>query len=285
MAAQSPSPMTPWSLWQAARSGHRSAPFWLRRLRGAGAPPAPSSAPPSRLPPDRPPTPPRRGSNWTAPPRNGGRVARAVLKRSEAMAVRWSHAVIADNPEIRGPCPRPPMAATPGWGQIAAMASSMRKRPRPPTISDLALPPGYALATRGPSPPENNLATISRGLRPPMGRPRPPLGRRRQTPWQGDPQGRDLAAPGTASHGPPHIRLPRPPTTTPPAVCARSGTRAPSRSTSTVPFGPRGHDPSLVEMMGFGLPPSRPWDLRLQPRDHGQCQPPNFGQRPTACAP
>jgi glycosyltransferase involved in cell wall biosynthesis len=93
------------------------------------------------------------GLEWQRP--KWGRLARAVLERSEAMAARWSHEIVADNPEIaahiRTRYAREPIEIA--YGHEAP------DTPQPADISDLKLPPSYALAIAR-AEPENNLALM-----------------------------------------------------------------------------------------------------------------------------
>jgi len=220
------------SLWQAARSGHRSA--LLLGVSGASALPIIRATSRMRI------VTHLDGIEWTRP--KWGRVARAVLKRSEAMAVRWSHAVIADNPEIAAH-----VRTTHGRDAVQIAYGFEHAQAAPPAdISDLALPPGYALAIAR-AEPENNLATILAAFA--ALPPRPPLVAVAN--WQATPQGRDLRA-RYGSHA--HIRLLdadydpgrlR-------AIRARASVYIHGHSAG-------GTNPSLVEMMGFGLPVAA-WD-------------------------
>jgi hypothetical protein len=133
------------SLWQAARSGHRTA--LLLGVSGAMALPLIRATCPMRI------VTHLGGVEWQRT--KWGPTARAVLKRSEAMAVRWSHHVIADNPEIAGHIHTRYGRDTVqiAYGHEHALATD------PADIADLDLPARYALALAR-AEPENNLDLI-----------------------------------------------------------------------------------------------------------------------------
>jgi glycosyltransferase involved in cell wall biosynthesis len=133
------------SLLQAARSGHQAA--LLLGVSGALALPALRALSPMRIVTNI------DGLEWQRA--KWGGVARRVLQRSEVAAARWSHHLVADNPEIarhiRDRYGRDPVEIPYGFEDTA---------PQPPiAIADLALPPRYALAMAR-AEPENNLALI-----------------------------------------------------------------------------------------------------------------------------
>lgn len=133
------------SLWQAARSGHDAA--LLLGVSGALALPLIRARFPMRIiaHPD--------GIEWQRP--KWGRLARAILRRSEALAARHADVIIADNPaiaaHIRDSYGREPVEIA--YGHEHALSTP------PAPIDDLALPPAYALALAR-AEPENNLAAI-----------------------------------------------------------------------------------------------------------------------------
>lgn len=133
------------SLFQAARSGHQSA--LLLGVSGALALPVLRATSSMRVITNI------DGMEWQRAKWRGA--ARIVLKRSEAAAVRWSHAVIADNPEIarhiRDSYGRMPVEI--GYGHDITTYAP------PADLSDFALPPHYALVMAR-AEPENNLALI-----------------------------------------------------------------------------------------------------------------------------
>jgi glycosyltransferase involved in cell wall biosynthesis len=220
------------SLWQAARSGHGTALL----LGVSGATVLPLIRATSRM----------RiithvdGIEWQRP--KWGRAARAVLKRSEAMAMRWSHEIIADNPviaaHVRTRYGREPVEIA--YGHEHAQAAA------PADISDLDLPPDYAL-TVARAEPENNLATILAAFD--ALPPHPPLVVMAN--WQATRHGRTLHA-RYAGHA--HIRLLE-------ADYDPGRLRAVRERAMIYVHGHSagGTNPSLVEMMGFGLPIAA-WD-------------------------
>jgi glycosyltransferase involved in cell wall biosynthesis len=220
------------SLWQAARSGHATA--LLLGVSGASALPLIRATSRMRI------ITHLDGLEWQRP--KWGRVARRILERSEAMAVRWSHAVVADNPEIAAH-----VRARYGVEAVQIAYGHERAQAVPPAdICDLALPPSYALALAR-AEPENNLETILAAFA--TLPPRPPLVMIAN--WQATPHGRALRA-RFGDH--PHIRL----------LDAEydAGRLHAIRARATLYI--HGHsaggtNPSLVEMMGFGLPVAA-WD-------------------------
>ena len=133
------------SLWQAARSGHRTA--LLLGVSGAIVLPALRAIRQMRI------ITHVDGIEWQRP--KWGRAARAFLHRSEASAARWSHSVIADNPmiarHIRDSYGRDPVNIA--YGHEHARAAPAAR------IDDLHLPARYALALAR-AEPENNLIPI-----------------------------------------------------------------------------------------------------------------------------
>jgi glycosyltransferase involved in cell wall biosynthesis len=215
------------SLWQAACSGHGTA--LLLGVSGAGFLPLIRATSRMRV------ITHVDGIEWQRP--KWGRAARAVLKRSEAMAVRWSHEVIADNPRIaahiRKTYSREPVEIAYGHEHALAVA--------PADIADLGLPPDYAL-TVARAEPENNLAPILAAFdtQPPH------LPLVVMANWQATAHGRALHA-RYGTH--PHIRLLQ-------AEYDPGRLRAIRDRAVIYVHGHSagGTNPSLVEMMGFGLP-------------------------------
>ncbi|WP_439139418.1 DUF1972 domain-containing protein [Roseicyclus sp.] len=133
------------SLWQAARGGYSAA--LLLGVSGAMALPALRALSPMRIICNI------DGVEWRRQKWRGA--ARAVLKRSEAAAVRWSHTLIADNPEIARH-----VSESYQRGTIEIPYGHEETNPSPPAdISDLALPDGYAMAMAR-AEPENHLELI-----------------------------------------------------------------------------------------------------------------------------
>lgn len=133
------------SLWQAARSGHRTA--LVLGVSGALALPALRAVSPMRIICNI------DGVEWQRAKWRGA--ARIVLKRSEAAAARWAHTLIADNAEIARH-----LSEAYGRGAIEIPYGHEETRPAPPAdIGDLALPQGYALAMAR-AEPENHLDLI-----------------------------------------------------------------------------------------------------------------------------
>jgi glycosyltransferase involved in cell wall biosynthesis len=166
-----------------------------------------------------------------------GPTARAVLKRSEAMAVRWSHHVIADNPEIadhiRSRYGRDTVQIA--YGHEHALAAE------PADIADLDLPPLYALALAR-AEPENNLELILETLA--ARADEPPL--IAMATWEDAAHGRKIHA---RYRGHPRIRL-------------LHSEYDPGRLRAILYL--HGHsaggtNPALVEMVGFGVPVAA-WD-------------------------
>ena len=220
------------SLWQAARSGHDAA--LLLGVSGALALPLIRARFPMRIiaHPD--------GIEWQRP--KWGRLARTILRRSEAMAARHADVVIADNPaiaaHIRDSYGRDPVEIA--YGHAHALSTP------PAPIDDLALPPAYALALAR-AEPENNLATILAAF---ADRP-PPLPLVVLANWQATAHGRALRsryAPHTgirlieAEYDPGRLR----------AIRARATLYLHGHSAG-------GTNPALVEMMGTGRPIAA-WD-------------------------
>jgi glycosyltransferase involved in cell wall biosynthesis len=220
------------SLWQAARTGHRTA--LLMGVSGASALPLIRATSRMRI------VTHLDGIEGQRP--KWGPVARAVLKRSESMAVRWSHAVIADNPEIaayiRTRYGREPVEIAYGHEHAQAVP--------PNDIADLGLPQGYALAVAR-AEPENNLVALLDAF----ARERPRLPLVVLANWQATPHGRDLSARYKdharirlldAEYDPGRLH----------AIRARARLYLHGHSAG-------GTNPSLVEMMGFGVPIAA-WD-------------------------
>lgn len=220
------------SLWQAARSGHKAA--LVLGVSGAMALPLIRATSGMRI------VTHLDGIEWQRP--KWGRVARAILKRSEAMAVRWSHEIIADNPEIaahiRARYGREPVEIAYGHEHAQAVPAA--------DISDLGLPHGYALALAR-AEPENNLSLILEVFA--ALPPRPPLVVMAN--WHATPHGRALKA-RYGRHSNIHLldadydagRL----------HALRAGAQLYLHGHSA-----GGTNPSLVEMMGFGTPIAA-WD-------------------------
>lgn len=143
-------PYDAWALWQAARAGHGAA--LMLGVSGAVALPFIRGISPMRIVTHLDGLESRR-------PKWGG-LARSVLHRSERIAARWSHEIIADNPEIathiRHSYNRAPIEI--GYGHEDDEEQDASLGPRN-DISDLALPQRYALAVAR-AEPENNLALI-----------------------------------------------------------------------------------------------------------------------------
>lgn len=133
------------SLWQAARSGHSAA--LLLGVSGAMALPALRALSPMRIICNI------DGVEWRRAKWRGA--ARAVLKRSEAAAARWSHVLIADNPEIARH-----LSETYQRGAIEIPYGHEETSPTPTAdFADLPLPRRFALAMAR-AEPENNLELI-----------------------------------------------------------------------------------------------------------------------------
>jgi len=220
------------SLWQAARSGHRAA--LLMGVSGASALPVIRATSSLRIVTHLDGLEARR-AKW-------GPVARATLDRSEALAVRWSHAVIADNPEIAAHIRR-------RYGRDPveiAYGHEHAQRTAPADISDLGLPPAYALAVAR-AEPENNLAPILDAFT--TEAPRLPLVMMAN--WQATAHGRALRT-LYAQHS--RIRLLEAEYDPARLHAIRRGARVYLHGHSA-----GGTNPSLVEMMGFGIPIAA-WD-------------------------
>ncbi|WP_338051975.1 DUF1972 domain-containing protein [Roseicyclus persicicus] len=216
------------SLMQAARSGHAAA--LVLGVSGASALPLIRATTRLRI------VTHLDGIEWRRP--KWGRLARGVLRGSEALAARWSHEVIADNPEIarhvRDRYGRETLAIT--YGHEAARSTP------PADISDLGLPRGgYALSIAR-AEPENNLALILRtfAARPP----RPPLVVMAN--WGATAHGRDLRQ-RYAGH--PHLHLLE-------AEYDPGRLRAIRDGATLYVHGHSagGTNPTLVEIMGFAIP-------------------------------
>jgi glycosyltransferase involved in cell wall biosynthesis len=131
------------SLLQAAQSGHSAA--LILGVSGAVALPLLRRLSPMRIVTNL------DGLEWQRAKWSG--LAAKVLKRSEEVAARWSHEIVADNPEIaahiRQNYSRTPVEIAYGHEDTAPTAS----------IADLNLPARYGLAIAR-AEPENNLALI-----------------------------------------------------------------------------------------------------------------------------
>jgi glycosyltransferase involved in cell wall biosynthesis len=133
------------SLRQAARSGHDVA--LLLGVSGASALPLIRATSAMRI------ISHIDGIEWRRP--KWGPVARAVLRRSEAMAVRWSDHVIADHPDITTH-----VRQSYGRAPVEIAYGHETPAPSPPAaIADLGLPDRYALAIAR-AEPDNNLALL-----------------------------------------------------------------------------------------------------------------------------
>jgi glycosyltransferase involved in cell wall biosynthesis len=212
------------ALWQAARSGHDVA--LLLGVSGAGALPLIRATSSMRI------VSHLDGIEWQRP--KWGRLARGVLRRSEAAAARWSHDLIADHPDIaahiRRTHGREPVEIAYGHETTATMAD----------IADLALPGRYALAIAR-AEPENNLALVLEAFAPAA-----PLPLVIVANWTATVHGRDLLA---RYGGHPSIRL-LPAEYDPARLAAiRAGAAVYLHGHSA-----GGTNPSLVEMMGSGRP-------------------------------
>jgi hypothetical protein len=214
------------SLWQAARSRHDVA--LLLGVSGAAALPLVRATSSMRI------VTHLDGIEWQRP--KWGAMARAVLRRSEAMAARWSHAVIADNPEIAAHVRRMYQRAP---VEIAYGHETPANRiPPGPALHDL--PDRYALAMAR-AEPENNLALILEAFTHDTPLPLVVLAN-----WQATPHGRALFG---RFHGRPGLHL-READYDPARLAAiRAGAAIYLHGHSA-----GGTNPSLVEMMGLGIP-------------------------------
>ncbi|MBF9059662.1 DUF1972 domain-containing protein [Rhodobacterales bacterium HKCCSP123] len=214
------------SLWQAARSGHDVA--LLLGVSGASALPLIRATSSMRI------VSHIDGIEWRRP--KWGPVARAVLRRSEAMAVRWSDHVIADHPEITAHVQhryrRDPVEIAYGHETPAASPCA--------DIADLDLPDRYALAIAR-AEPDNNLALVLTAFAD-----RPPLPLVFLANWQATSYGRGLVA-RFGRH--PSIRLLEAEYDPGRLGAIRDGAACYLHGHSA-----GGTNPSLVEMMGLGRP-------------------------------
>ena len=218
------------SLMQAAQSGHSAA--LVLGVSGAVALPLIRALSGMRIVtnPD--------GLEWKRP--KWGGLARRVLERSEAMAARWSHEIVADNPEIaahlRARYGRKPVEIA--YGNEAQSA--------PGDIGDLKLPESYALAIAR-AEPENNLALILDAF----GRGGAALPLVAVSNWSQTDHGRALKA----RHGQhPHLHLIEAEYDPARLAAIRQGARVYVHGHSA-----GGTNPVLVQMMGAGLPIAA-WD-------------------------
>lgn len=211
------------SLWQAARSGHDTA--LLLGVSGAGALPLIRATSSMRI------VAHLDGIEWQRAKWN--RTARAVLRRSEAMAARWSHHLIADNPGIA--------AHIRDRYDRASVDIAYGHETPPPGERPADLPDRYALAIAR-AEPENNLALLLDGF----GTAQQALPLVVVANWQATPHGRALLA---HHGGRPGLHL-REAEYDPARLAAiRAGAALYLHGHSA-----GGTNPSLVEMMGLGVP-------------------------------
>lgn len=218
------------SLWQAAQSGHGTA--LLLGVSGATALPLIRRASRMRI------ITHIDGIEWQRP--KWGLVARAILKRSEMVAARWSHDIIADNPviadHIRTRYGRTPVDIAYGHDHAIATPAG--------DITDLRLPRAYGLAIAR-AEPENNLVPILDAFAD------APLPLVMVANWADTPHGRAIHARYAAQ---PNLHLLE-------AQYDPARLRA-IRERAVIYLhghGAGGTNPGLVEMMGFGLPIAA-WD-------------------------
>ena len=179
--------------------------------------------------------------------RKWGFVARNVLRRSERLAARWSHEIIADNPEIAAHI-RKTYGRTPieiGYGHEDHDDPDPTADPTE-DITDLALPAQYALAVAR-AEPENNLALILEAF----SRDTPDLPLVAVSNWSGTAHGAALKA-RFASH--PHLHL-----IEAEYDQARLGAIRHGAALYIHGHSAGGTNPVLVQMMGAGLPVAA-WD-------------------------
>lgn len=219
------------ALWQAARSGHAAA--LLLGVSGATALPLIRASSRMRI------VTHLDGLEASRP--KWGTAARALLRRSEAAALRGSDAVIADNPEIARH-----VRARYGRDAVEIAYGHEHAQATPPAdISDLGLPPSYALAIAR-AEPENNLAPILDAFAGDGPLPLVALAN-----WSATGHGRDLRARYAAQAG---IRLLDADYDAGRLHALRKGAVLYLHGHSA-----GGTNPSLVEMMGFGIPVAA-WD-------------------------
>jgi glycosyltransferase involved in cell wall biosynthesis len=213
------------SLWQAARSGHEAA--LLLGVSGAAALPLIRATSSMRI------VTHLDGIEWQRPKWNA--LARAVLRRSEAMAARWSHHLIADNPAISAH-----IRDTHGR-EPAEIAYGHETPPADPAAAPADLPARYALAVAR-AEPENNLALMLEAFSdPPRALPLVIVAN-----WHASAHGRSLLA---RHAGRPGLHL-RDAEYDPGRLAAiRAGASLYLHGHSA-----GGTNPSLVEMMGAGIP-------------------------------
>ena len=178
------------------------------------------------------------GLEWQRP--KWGGLARAVLHRSERLAARWSHEIVADNPEIathiRQSYGRDPAQIAYGHENAAPIAP----------VEDLNLPVRYGLAIAR-AEPENNLALILDAFS--KGNVQLPLVA--VSNWQATDHGRTLKA-HHAHH--PHLHLIEAEYDPARLNAIRQGAAIYLHGHSA-----GGTNPILVRMMGAGLPIAA-WD-------------------------
>lgn len=178
------------------------------------------------------------GLEWQRP--KWGGLARAVLRRSEAMAARWSHEIVADNPEIAAHIRQT-------YGRDPAQIAYGHEDATPTApIDDLKLPARYGLAIAR-AEPENNLALILDAFA--KGGGQMPLAA--VSNWSSTDHGRALKA-RFAHH--PHLHLIE-------AEYDQARLNAITRGAAVYVHGHSagGTNPILVRMMGAGLPIAA-WD-------------------------
>lgn len=214
------------SLWQAAHSGHDTA--LLLGVSGAVAMPAIRATSRMRI------ITHLDGLEWQR--EKWGRAARIVLKRSEALAARWSHELIADNAAIAA-------HVRDRYGRAAveiAYGHETGPAADPGRIADLHLPHRYALAVAR-AEPENNLDLLLRACA--EGAPLPLVVLAN---WTATPHGRDLRARFSDT---PVLRLLDAEYDPARLAAIRAGATLYLHGHSA-----GGTNPSLVEMMGTGCP-------------------------------
>lgn len=178
------------------------------------------------------------GLEWQRP--KWGRMARTVLQRSEALAARWSHEIVADNPDIAA------HIRTRHGREPVEIAYGHEAHSAPGDIGDLNLPENYALAIAR-AEPENNLALILDSF----GRGGAKLPLVAVSNWSDTDHGRALKA----RHGQhPHLHLIEAEYDPARLAAIRQGALVYVHGHSA-----GGTNPVLVRMMGAGLPIAA-WD-------------------------